>query len=162
MKNFDYFKDIKVYLSYNKDTGKFYRIKEIGRKGKICLVKECEDKDGYLLMRFGNKNYRVHRLAWYFIYNEFPKGTIDHINGNIKDNRILNLRVVTTRDNAHNCKKHRDGKLIGCSYHKSSKKWIAQIDVNGKPKYLGVFSTELEGHLAYMKEYKKLKGIQNV
>lgn len=162
MKNFDYFKDIKLYLSYNKDTGKFFRIKEIGRKGKIGPVKESKDKDGYLLIKFGNKSYRTHRLAWYFVYEVMPKKQIDHINGNIIDNRIINLREVTNRKNAHNYKKHREGKLVGCSFDSKAKKWVAQIYINGKSKYLGLFKTEIEGHLVYMKEFNKLKDREDV
>lgn len=36
-----------------------------------------------------------HRLAWFLHHGSFPEETIDHINGNPKDNRLCNLRMVS-------------------------------------------------------------------
>ncbi len=85
-----------------------------------------------------------------------PEGMcIDHINGNSLDNRKSNLRTVTTRENTQNQKIHRSGKLVGTTFDKSTKKWMAQI-FDKKRKFLGRFETEHEAHQAYMKAYNEL------
>lgn len=80
----------------------------------------------------------------------------DHINGNSLDNRKSNLRIATNRENSQNRTIHRNGRLLGCYYHKQAKKWQADIKVNGSKKYLGLFKTEHEAHQAYMKAYNEL------
>ena len=48
-------------------------------------------------------------------------------------------------------KKHTDGSSVykGVSFHKQSKKWVAQIQIHGKPKHLGLFANEKEAAEAY-------------
>lgn len=45
----------------------------------------------------------------------------------------------------------------GVNFHKASGKWMAQIRINGRQKYLGCFSTELEAHQAYQSKLKELQ-----
>jgi hypothetical protein len=67
------------------------------------------------------------------------------------------VRLVNRRENQQNRVKHRNGKLVGCSYYKQKRKWRAQIQVNGKHKHLGYFNTEQEAHDFYK---KALEGIE--
>lgn len=62
------------------------------------IVSLQENKD------FGKqKNYRVHRLvAMTYIPNPEGKEEVDHINGNRKDNRVENLRWVSSAENKAN------------------------------------------------------------
>lgn len=88
-----------------------------------------------------------------------PNGmVVDHINGNTLDNRKANLRVCTQRENLQNMQKHRSGKLVGGTFCKRQKKWLSNIRINGKLKYLGYYPTELEAHEAYMRALKELAG----
>lgn len=106
---------------------------------------------GYAVLKIKN-NLGMHRAL-----TECPDGyMVDHINGNSLDNRKLNLRIVTNRENGQNQKIHRSGKLVGCSYHKTRKKWEAKIRVDETRKSLGYFKTEHEAHQAYMKAYNEL------
>lgn len=43
-----------------------------------------------------------HRLVWRIAYGEYPKGDIDHINGVRDDNRLENLRDVSSYENSRN------------------------------------------------------------
>jgi hypothetical protein len=47
--------------------------------------------------------------------------------------------------------KEYSSKYKGVSWNKSLNKWVAQINVDGKQKYLGTFTDEYEAHLAYQK-----------
>jgi len=58
------------------------------------------------------------------------------------DNRRCNLRIVTRGQNQQNsivCASNTSG-VLGVYWHKASEKWLAQICVDGKVKYLGTFS----------------------
>lgn len=71
---------------------------------------------------------------------------IDHINGDKLDNRRVNLRVVTHQRNQVNRKrlsKANTSGIRGVSRTKASslKPWLAQITVDRKNIYLGIFAT---------------------
>jgi hypothetical protein len=83
----------------------------------------------------------------------------DHINRNKLDNRRENLRESTILENNLNSIKHKLGKYQGYTYLKSRNKWQAQIKINGKQKYLGIFKTEEEAHNRYLQELKILNKI---
>jgi len=92
-----------------------------------------------------------HRIAWFLAYGEWPDGIIDHINGDGCDNRLANLRVVTFSQNCHNAKMPRTNTSgeLGIVYRPDRKKWRANITVNGKKHYLGLFATKEEAAQAY-------------
>lgn len=75
---------------------------------------------------------------------------LDHIDGDPSNNVISNLREVTHRENSSNRPEHRKGKLIGTTYDKARRKWISQIQIDGKMRNLGRFDTELEAHEKYL------------
>lgn len=144
-------KELKELLEYDENTGIFTWNLANSNRIKIGDMAGVYRFDGYLTIRINGKPYLAHRLAWLYIYGEWPKNQIDHINGIRDDNRITNLRNVTNRENHQNKKEHRGGKLVGASFHKTANKWESQIQINGKRKFLGYYNTELEAHEAYLK-----------
>jgi hypothetical protein len=149
MENFD-IKHLQDSFNYDPITGILIR------KSTNKPVK-CLDAYGYIQVGYCKKMYKAHRLIWAIVYEEFPKGQIDHINGNRSDNKLANLRVVTQQQNAHNKQsKNRRNKsgYVGVSWNKSSSKWQAAIGSNKKTIYLGVFSTPEDAHLAYLNAKK--------
>lgn len=61
------------------------------------------DKNGYNRVKIGDKYYFVHRLvAETFLPNPENKPTVDHINRNIGDNSIENLRWATRAEQCEN------------------------------------------------------------
>jgi len=131
---------MKEYFKYNPETG------EILWLGKTKNFKAGSLRNGYFSTRLHGKTYKNHRLAWFLYYGHWPKGIIDHINGNKLDNRIKNLRDVTYTINNQNKACHRNGTLLGCTFIKSKGKWQAQIT-----QFLGLFDTEIDAHEAYLK-----------
>ena len=74
----------------------------------------------------------------------------DHIDHDTLDNRRLNLRAVTSRQNHFNLKNAR-----GYHWQKANKKYHAAIKLNGKPIYLGVFSKASDARNAYLQAKKQ-------
>lgn len=85
---------------------------------------------------------------------------IDHVNGNIQDNRKSNLRIANKQKNAANCKihKHNTSGYKGVSYIKSLKKYRAYIVHNNRQMHLGVFKTAKEAAQAYNKKAIEIFG----
>lgn len=89
-----------------------YEVSDLGRvRSKITkrIIKPFTDKgqkyDRVELYGEKRKKYRVSRLvALHFLSNAMPNTrlTIDHINGDIHDNRAVNLRWTTMRENYNN------------------------------------------------------------
>jgi len=100
------------------------------------------------------KTVDVHKLVQ-LAFN-LGEGIIDHINGDRTDNRLENLRVVTSRENNQNLSRHRKGMLVGASKRGNSDTWRSYIKVNGKTRHLGQFKTEKEASDRYWEEVEKI------
>lgn len=87
-----------------------------------------------------------------------PKNMIiDHINGNTLDNRKSNLRVVTKGQNSQNLKNERKNSVSGVrgvNWHKTNKRWTANVRINGKRIYLGSYKAIEEAKKVVI-EYRK-------
>jgi len=119
---------------YDCDSGTFAD-KETGElRGGI-------DKDGYCRVKLEGQDYKVHRLAWLYVYGEWPIDIVDHIDHNRSNNAISNLRVVTAKENAQNRKLQSRNNTgdTGVHWGTQAKKWIAAIGVDGKKIHLGYF-----------------------
>lgn len=106
--------------------------------GKPALVGLSK---GYRTGRIFDRCVKAHRVIWALYYGEWPKGDIDHINGNRADNRVSNLRLV---DHQTNCKNQRlrsnnSSGITGVYWYARGRKWVAYINVDGSMKYLGRF-----------------------
>ena len=147
---------VSEYLSYDKDTGTFTRLKTSGTKRAGDSVGTINGR--YLQVNVCGRRLRGHQLAWFLTHGYIPK-TIDHINGDGLDNRLCNLREVTQQQNCQNIRKapsHNTTGFMGVSYFKAGKKFSAHINLNGKKKHLGYFNTPESAHEAYLIEKRKI------
>jgi hypothetical protein len=143
----------KTLLRYEPSTGVFYWTVTRGRSAKAGDVAGVASDTGHLQIKVSQRVFKAHRLAWAFQFGTHPDGEIDHINGNRRDNRIANLRVVDRLGNASNITtantKNRTG-FLGVRVDSRRNKFQAAIQRQGKFKHLGMFDTPEEAHAAYL------------
>lgn len=134
--------ELQSKFNYDVNTGIFTR-KYTYKKLLAGTEAGCKDSDGYIIISFTNKQYKAHRLAWLYVYGEFPKYNLDHINGNPADNRICNLREANESQNGFNRKLgcNNTSGYKGVTFDKNSKKWQATVTIDKKLKYLGQFES---------------------
>ena len=111
-------------------------------------------QDGYWRVSVSNKQIRLHRVIWEMHNGPIPDGlVIDHIDRDISNNRIENLRAVTIKQNSHNCNQR------GIWYSKKNNRWRARITVDGNEIHLGWHKTEKEARQAYVDGKEKYHGV---
>jgi len=150
---------LKEILEYNPETGIFKRFKS--RKGEPHTYNpENLNPYNYIIIRIDEHCYRAHRLAWLYVYGKLPEKQLDHINGIRNDNRIINLREATNSQNSMNKPNRKDNTSghKGVKFNKKTNKWEANIKVNQKQTYLGLFVNKEDAIKAYQKAASLLHG----
>lgn len=147
--------EFKQLLEYRPAEGAFYwRVNHRHPKARIGMQAGRITAQGRMQIGVDKKQYFVHRLVWLFETGAWPEGMLDHINGNPLDNRFHNLRPTNFVLNGQNQQAYRpnnkSAKLLGVSWHKHKKQYIASIKVYGKKKHLGYFDTADAAHAAYV------------
>lgn len=146
---------LRKLLRYEPDTGKLFwreREREFFETDVAHLVwnKKYKDKsagglagNGYLSISIFGQQHLVHRVVYAIYHSNWPIRQIDHINGDRADNRIENLRDVTSSENGKNMKRHSKNTsgITGVYWHKRDKKWQAHIMHERKFIHLGYFDT---------------------
>ena len=150
---------LREFLHYDPETGVFIWMKRPGQHNNICIgtVAGNISCSGYIRIGIRGRVWQAHRLAWLYINGSWPKGVIDHINGNKADNRAANLRDVTHQSNLENLRSaRRDNRigLLGVSPHGSG--FRAQIMLNGANHHIGTYPTPDLAHNAYIEAKRRL------
>ena len=103
----------------------------------------CHKRNSYRELMVQRKRYAEHRCVWVWHNGAIPDGlVVDHINNDRTDNRIENLRLLTTRQN-----KSRRGKVkpdqqgLPTCISKARRQYYVRISRNGKQHYLGGHKT---------------------
>lgn len=147
---------VSAVLDYAPLTGLFTYKRKSHRRAVGQLAGRVDTK-GYFRIRLFGREFKSHRLAWLLTYGVWPAEEIDHKNGVPGDNRLENLREVTTAENGQNRRKaqknNRSGFLgvsaVGNVFH-------AQIKVAGTVRHLGCYETADEAHAAYLAAKREL------
>jgi len=148
-------KDVKNYEGH-------YQVSNLGnvkslKCGREKILKPSLANTGYYRVCLTSGVVFIHKLVAISFLNHNPNGhqlVVDHIDNNPLNNKLENLQLISHREN---CIKDRKSKyLTGVSKVSKSNKFRARIVINGKQKYLGCFTNELEASNAYQKELKKV------
>lgn len=151
-----YEKDGYIVGIANNSQKEFYIDKEDYELVKQFTWNTKTDSD-YLQANYQRKKFSLHRLI---MKVNNPKQQIDHINHNVLDNRKCNLRIVTNSQNQMNRNKPKQNTsgVRGVYWHKNKKQWQANIQVDNKLLYLGIFDKKedaIDARLKAEKQYFK-------
>lgn len=111
--------------------------------------------NGYRRVRIGGKQYAAHRVVWLMFRGEWPRGEIDHIDGNRQNNSPDNLRDVNRSINQRNAKRRSDNKSghVGVYWFAPQKIWGVRLC----GQHIGYAKT-LSDAVALRKDAEKGKG----
>ncbi len=149
---------LKSLIAYNKNTGVFIWLPRdrshfrtdstfnSWRSRFAWSVAGSISQKGYRTINIEGYHYKAHRLAWMYIYGEWPEQQIDHVNHIRDDNRISNLRAATNRENSINrsISSSSSSGFYGINFEKDSQKWRVRINHGGKRVHIGRFSSKDE------------------
>jgi hypothetical protein len=133
--------------------------KKIGPNKRTDRPAGTVNRDGYRRIKYMYKLYAVHRLVWTY-HGNAPVAFIDHINGDVLDNRIENLRAATHSQNCMNTRLRSDNTsgIKGVRWSKLKQKWIGTVGVNYKNYCAGEFDTKEKAAEAVAKLRQELHG----
>ena len=96
-------------------------------------------------VRVGKKVQKIQMHRLLLGLNHEDKRQCDHIHHNTLDNRRSQIRIVTHQQNQWNRKEAK-----GYHWKKNLSKYYAQIKVNGRVVYLGLYDNPQEARAAYI------------
>lgn len=144
--------ELRKCFSYDPDTGVVTPLVGRGRGSW--------HPQGYLTFCFRGNSIMAHRIAWALTYGYWPR-ELDHINRDKGDNRLSNLREVTSQQNRWNSNTRRGvSGYKGVTRNRLSKTspWRAAIRMNGKYIQIGTFKTAKAAAEARNKALEKYQG----
>ena len=112
---------------------------------------------GYLRGAILGVHYSAHRVAWALHFGEWPKGQIDHIDRNRRNNAIENLRSVRPIDNNRNrsLPVNNTSGFVGVRESRPGR-WRVTVVSDGEAIHIGVFSDIREAQIARSAAQKAL------
>ncbi len=118
------------------------------------------DNTGRWKVGYKGKDYLISRIAWLYMYGEWPKYDIDHIDLDCGNDSIANLRDIPHSQNMANTRVRRNNKLGVKGVTRDHQRYLyrAEITQNGVNKHLGRFETIEEAKAAYDKAAAELFG----
>jgi len=152
---------LREMLQYDPDTGVFTWI--VGSIRNPAGSTAGTTRSTYQTISIQYVRHFAHRLAWLHYYGEWPKGNLDHIDHDTRNNRIHNLRDVSQAGNMQNqirAMSHNLSGLLGVSKRVRGKRgtvtYYARIKVGKKVRHLGCFACPHEAHAAYVEAKRRL------
>jgi hypothetical protein len=144
-------------LSYSKETGVFVWLIDSGR-ARIGKVAGHVRKDGYVQIIIDKVKYKAHRLAWFYVTGEWPKGRLDHRDNCGSNNIWRNLRPATHSQNMANRKLNANNTTGFKGVFPRGSRFRAYIQKDGRRYNLGTFRTAEEAATVAAAKSQELHG----
>lgn len=148
-------------------------------KGLVALIDDCDahlaglkwhalkSRGTHYAHRSGARDPETgkqHRSALHRVVLGAGDGDIvDHLNGDGLDNRRANLRLSDASANMMNrgaARRDSASGIVGVTFHKTNRRWMAHMRVRGFVHHLGYFDTPEEANIARLTAEKRIVGIQ--
>jgi hypothetical protein len=151
-------KELKTLIRYDHVNGSFERIKN-RRSDVLGPIKGSRLNNGHVVFRLKMNKCLAHRVAFLYMTGSVPD-CIDHINGDPSDNRWVNLRACTMRQNQGNRRLNKNSSTgyKGVRINKNTGKFMAKINYKEKVIHIGTYKTAFEAHQAYVQASKTIFG----
>jgi hypothetical protein len=146
---------------FSKD--RFVHTKKYSYSKSGVEISQFLNKSGYyyvmLCVEKQKRNIAVHKLVANAFLNHIPCGyetTIDHVDGNKKNNHISNLQEISSADNV---RKHfeQTNKKIGVCFNKTHGLYQSRISIDKKRYLIGYFEKEEDAINSYKRVYSCYK-----
>ena len=126
----EYLRDV---MDYSPETGEFMW-KRHRLAHYVGVPIHGMNGHGYRHVKIKQRIYILHRLAWFYVYGQWPKHGIDHINRDRSDNRICNLREATIAENSANRRitKHNTSGFKNVMRDSERDSWLVRIKLHGQ------------------------------
>jgi 5-methylcytosine-specific restriction endonuclease McrA len=152
--------NLRDVFGYDPDSGVLTWNAPVSRKLKVGQEAGCFHKSGRRIVNISGALVYTHCIAWYLHYGTWPEKHITHIDGDLANNSIANLRYANPATDLRFTKiLRRDSKsgFKGVSKH-ADNLYSARIYINGKRINLGAFRTAEEASQAYRDAASKYFG----
>ena len=148
---------------YNFETGQLFRKKTVSHNAKKDSAVGAKNNMGYLVVNIKKTIFLVHRIIAILNGIDIENKSLDHINGNKLDNRLINLRVVEQSENTRNrvIGKNNTSGEMGVYLCKKTNKWYAQITKNKKTWSSIKFANKNDAIAARLNKKQELGFISN-
>lgn len=145
------------HIKYDPDTGLFHWRHEwefpvshfwhrrVGGKPAFAT----ENADGYLCGRFKGTYILAHHAAFAIRNGTWCLQSIDHIDGNTKNNAWENLRPASVSENNRNRRQNAGRQYLGAHWNSQQSEWRAEIQVGRKKVFLGAYQSAQEAAAAF-------------
>ena len=129
---------VRELFDYNHQTGELTWKVRLATHINIGDVAGSPDRQGYLHVGIKGKRYKNHRLIFLYHNGYLPENEVDHIDRDIANNRIENLRELSKSCNLRNSKLYASNKsgIKGVLKKRNSNIYVASIYFEGKNRHL--------------------------
>jgi hypothetical protein len=143
---------LRELLHYAPVTGIWTRRVRTTNSVKVGDVVGCIHRFGDRIINISGHRFRASRLAWFYMKSEWPKGDVDHINGDRADDRWQNLREASRAQNSMNVRMRVDNisGFKGVRWLRGRCKWPARIKLDGRERNVGYFDTAERAFIEYI------------
>jgi hypothetical protein len=148
---------LRTVLDYDLDTGVFTWLVPMNERLPVGSVAGCRHKNDRVYIGLDHKLHQAHRLAWFYVYGEWPARGLDHRDTIPYHNWIDNLRLATQAQNNQNRRRPSAGNQCGfLGVSPARGRFQAHIRFQGGEKWLGYYDTPEEAHAVYVAAKREL------